>query len=132
MSIKITQKMLDNWLESSWRDGFTKGQSGSEESVPDFSSFDPRGPEDGKKLSPFELRLHLSTLASVGLACSGMDLESNVHASHLMAVSFARLIRRSLMNNHLSLIFHLVGFKRKGQQLILIRSNMANRFLGAT
>ena len=52
-SIKLTQKMLDTWLETAWRDGFRKGVDG-EDSLPDFMSFDPRGPEDGKKLSAKE------------------------------------------------------------------------------
>lgn len=55
-SVKITQKMLDSWLEAAWRDGFTKGVDG-EDSIPDFSSLDPRGPEDGKKLSPSEAQV---------------------------------------------------------------------------
>lgn len=52
-SVKLTQKMLNTWLEAAWRDGFTKGVDG-EDSLPDFMSFDPRGPEDGKKLSAKE------------------------------------------------------------------------------
>ena len=52
-SIKLTQKMLDTWLETAWRDAFRKGVDG-EDSLPDFMSFDPRGPEDGKKLSAKE------------------------------------------------------------------------------
>lgn len=52
-SVKLTQKMLDTWLEAAWRDGFSKGVGG-EESIPEFSSLDPRGPEDGKKLDPSE------------------------------------------------------------------------------
>ena len=45
--------MLDTWLEAAWRDGFSKGVNG-EDSIPEFSSLDPRGPEDGKKLPPSE------------------------------------------------------------------------------
>ena len=45
--------MLNTWLEAAWRDGFSKGVDG-EDSIPDFTSLDPRGPEDGKKLSPSE------------------------------------------------------------------------------
>ena len=55
-SIKLTQKMLNTWLEAAWRDGFTKGVDG-EDSIPDFSTLDPRGPEDGKKLSPSEAQV---------------------------------------------------------------------------
>lgn len=55
-SVKLTQKMLDTWLEAAWRDGFSKGVDG-EDSIPDFSSLDPRGPEDGKKLAPAEAQL---------------------------------------------------------------------------
>jgi len=55
-SVKITQKMLDSWLEAAWRDGFTKGVDG-EDSIPDFSTLDPRGPEDGKKLPPSEAQV---------------------------------------------------------------------------
>jgi hypothetical protein len=53
MSVKLTQKMLNSWLESAWRDGYTKGVDGND-NLPDFSTFDPRGPEDGKKLSATE------------------------------------------------------------------------------
>jgi len=56
MSLKLSQKMLDSWLEASWRDGFNKGVEG-EDSIPDFSSLDPRGPEDGKKLAPEEAQV---------------------------------------------------------------------------
>ena len=52
-SVKLTQKMLNVWLEAAWRDGFTKGVDG-EDSIPDFMSLDPRGPDDGKKLSAKE------------------------------------------------------------------------------
>ena len=52
-SIKLTQKMLNTWLEAAWRDGFSKGVDG-DDSIPEFSSLDPRGPEDGKKLQPSE------------------------------------------------------------------------------
>lgn len=52
-SIKLTQKMLDTWLEAAWRDGFSKGVDG-DDCIPEFSSLDPRGPEDGKKLQPSE------------------------------------------------------------------------------
>tara|TARA_Y100000592_G_C5450606_1_gene308524 strand:- start:410 stop:1579 length:1170 start_codon:yes stop_codon:yes gene_type:complete len=52
-SVKLTQKMLNTWLEAAWRDGFTKGVDG-EDSLPDFMALDPRGPEDGKKLSAKE------------------------------------------------------------------------------
>lgn len=52
-SVKLTQKMLNTWLEAAWRDGYTKGGSG-EDSLPDFMALDPRGPEDGKKLSAKE------------------------------------------------------------------------------
>jgi len=52
-SVKLTQKMLNTWLESAWRDGYTKAGSG-EDSLPDFMALDPRGPEDGKKLSAKE------------------------------------------------------------------------------
>jgi hypothetical protein len=52
-SVKLTQKMLDTWLEAAWRDGYTKGGSG-EDSLPDFMALDPRGPGDGKKLDPSE------------------------------------------------------------------------------
>ena len=52
-SVKLTQKMLDTWLETAWRDGFRKGVDG-EDSLPDFMALDPRGPEDGKKLSAKE------------------------------------------------------------------------------
>jgi hypothetical protein len=52
-SVKLTQKMLNVWLEAAWRDGYTKGGSG-EDSLPDFMSLDPRGPGDGKKLSAKE------------------------------------------------------------------------------
>ena len=55
-SIKITQKMLNTWLESAWRDGFSKGVEG-EDSIPDFTTLDPRGPEDGKKLLPSEAQV---------------------------------------------------------------------------
>ena len=55
-SIKLTQKMLNTWLEAAWRDGFTKGVDG-EDSIPDFSTLDPRGPDDGKKLSPSEAQV---------------------------------------------------------------------------
>jgi hypothetical protein len=55
-SVKLTQKMLDTWLEAAWRDGFSKGVDG-EDSIPDFSTLDPRGPEDGKKLSPSEAQV---------------------------------------------------------------------------
>jgi len=56
MSVKLSQKMLDSWLEASWRDGFNKGVEG-EDSIPNFSSLDPRGPEDGKKLAPEEAQV---------------------------------------------------------------------------
>lgn len=52
-SVKLTQKMLNVWLEAAWRDGYTKGGSG-EDSLPDFMALDPRGPSDGKKLSAKE------------------------------------------------------------------------------
>jgi hypothetical protein len=52
-SVKLTQKMLNVWLESAWRDGYTKGVSG-EDGLPDFMALDPRGPDDGKKLSAKE------------------------------------------------------------------------------
>jgi hypothetical protein len=52
-SVKLTQKMLNSWLEAAWRDGFTKGVDGND-NLPEFSTFDPRGPEDGKKLSAME------------------------------------------------------------------------------
>jgi hypothetical protein len=52
-SVKLTQKILNMWLEAAWRDGFTKGVDG-EDSLPDFMALDPRGPEDGKKLSAKE------------------------------------------------------------------------------
>jgi hypothetical protein len=52
-SVKLTQKMLNTWLEAAWRDGYTKAGSG-EDSLPDFKAMDPRGPEDGKKLSAKE------------------------------------------------------------------------------
>jgi len=52
-SVKLTQKMLNVWLEAAWRDGFTKGVDG-EDSIPDFMALDPRGPGDGKKLSAKE------------------------------------------------------------------------------
>jgi hypothetical protein len=52
-TVKLTQKMLDTWLETAWRDGFRKGVDG-EDSLPDFMALDPRGPEDGKKLSAKE------------------------------------------------------------------------------
>jgi len=52
-SVKLTQKMLNVWLEAAWRDGYTKGGSG-EDSLPDFMALDPRGPGDGKKLSAKE------------------------------------------------------------------------------
>ena len=52
-SVKLTQKMLNVWLEAVWRDGYTKGGSG-EDSLPDFMALDPRGPGDGKKLSAKE------------------------------------------------------------------------------
>jgi len=55
-SIKLTQKMLNTWLEAAWRDGFNKGVGG-EDSIPEFSTLDPRGPEDGKKLSPSEAQV---------------------------------------------------------------------------
>ena len=55
-SVKLTQKMLNTWLEAAWRDGFTKGVDG-EDSIPDFSTLDPRGPEDGKKLTPSEAQV---------------------------------------------------------------------------
>ena len=52
-SVKLTQKMLNAWLESAWRDGFAKGVDG-EDGLPDFMALDPRGPGDGKKLSAKE------------------------------------------------------------------------------
>lgn len=52
-SVKLTQKMLNTWLEAAWRDGFTKGVDG-EDSLPDFMALDPRGPDDGKKMSAKE------------------------------------------------------------------------------
>jgi hypothetical protein len=52
-TVKLTQKMLDTWLEIAWRDGFRKGGDG-EDSLPDFMALDPRGPDDGKKLSAKE------------------------------------------------------------------------------
>jgi len=55
-SVKLTQKMLNSWLEAAWRDGFSKGVDG-EDSIPEFSSLDPRGPEDGKKIDPAEAQL---------------------------------------------------------------------------
>lgn len=54
--VKLTQEMLDTWLEAAWRDGFSKGVDG-EDSIPDFSTLDPRGPDDGKKLSPSEAQV---------------------------------------------------------------------------
>ena len=43
---KLTQKIVNEWLEAAWRDGFTKGVDG-DDTLPDFSSFDPRGKEGG-------------------------------------------------------------------------------------
>jgi len=54
-SVKLTQKMLNTWLEAAWRDGFNR--RGGDENLPDFSTLDPRGPEDGKKLSPSEAQV---------------------------------------------------------------------------
>ena len=47
--------MLDTWLEAAWRDGFSK--RGGEDVIPDFTTLDPRGPDDGKKLSPSEAQV---------------------------------------------------------------------------
>ncbi|MAD58532.1 MAG: hypothetical protein CMK44_08180 [Porticoccus sp.] len=54
--VKLTQEMLNTWLEAAWRDGFSKGVDG-EDSIPEFSTLDPRGPDDGKKLSPSEAQV---------------------------------------------------------------------------
>jgi len=51
----MTQKVVDQWLEAAWRDGFTKGQDGTDD-IPDFSTLDPRGPSDAKpKMDAAEL-----------------------------------------------------------------------------
>ena len=47
MSAKLTQKVLQQWLEAAWRDGFTKGQDGTDD-IPEFSTLDPRGTSDTK------------------------------------------------------------------------------------
>ena len=47
MSAKLTQKVVEQWLEAAWRDGFTKGQDGTDD-IPDFATLDPRGPSDAK------------------------------------------------------------------------------------
>jgi hypothetical protein len=39
---KLTQKVVLQWLESAWRDGFVKGQDGRDD-MPDFATLDPRG-----------------------------------------------------------------------------------------
>ena len=55
MSAKLTQKVVEQWLEAAWRDGFTKGQDGTDD-IPDFSTLDPRGPSDTKpKMDPSQL-----------------------------------------------------------------------------
>ena len=55
MSAKLTQKLVDQWLEAAWRDGFSKGGDGTDDS-PDFSTLDPRGPsEDKPKMDPAAL-----------------------------------------------------------------------------
>jgi hypothetical protein len=55
MSAKLTQKVVEQWLEAAWRDGFTKGQDGTDD-IPDFSTLDPRGPSDTKpKMDAAEL-----------------------------------------------------------------------------
>lgn len=55
MSAKLTQKVVDQWLEAAWRDGFTKGQDGTDD-IPDFATLDPRGPSDTKpKMDAAEL-----------------------------------------------------------------------------
>jgi len=55
MSAKLTQKVVEQWLEAAWRDGFTKGQDGTDD-IPDFATLDPRGPSDTKsKMDAAEL-----------------------------------------------------------------------------
>jgi len=49
---KLTQKVVNEWLESAWRDGYRKGVDGRDE-MPNFSELDPRGPDCVKgKVSP--------------------------------------------------------------------------------
>jgi len=55
MSAKLTQKVVDQWLEAAWRDGFSKGVDGNDD-TPDFSTLDPRGQSDDKpKMDAAEL-----------------------------------------------------------------------------
>ena len=39
-TMKLTQEIVDQWLESAWRDGFNKGVNG-EDNIPDFKSLMP-------------------------------------------------------------------------------------------
>lgn len=39
-AMKLTQEIVDQWLESAWRDGFNKGVNG-EDNLPDFKSLMP-------------------------------------------------------------------------------------------
>ena len=42
MAGKLTQKIVDQWLEAAWQDGKAKGEAGSDDK-PDFKALDPRG-----------------------------------------------------------------------------------------
>ena len=51
---KLTQSVVNEWLEAAWRDGFAKGVDGTDE-IPDFKTLDPRGDSvDKKKSDPEE------------------------------------------------------------------------------
>ena len=54
MAGKLTQKIVDQWLEAAWQDGKAKGEAGSDDK-PDFKALDPRGSSDPtKKADPAE------------------------------------------------------------------------------
>ena len=49
--MKLTQAVVDQWLESAWRDGYAKGVDGRDD-LPDFASLKPEAPKPEK--SSFE------------------------------------------------------------------------------
>ena len=54
MSGRLTQKVVDQWLQDAWRDGYDKGVNGDDQ-FPDFSSLDPRKTNQIPKPDPKEL-----------------------------------------------------------------------------
>jgi len=91
--MKLTQCLVDKWLEAAWRDGFAKGVDGHDE-LPDFTDLCPQVEKDTisleeKENAPFdESKCHARILKDgYGVQCTRSSLDNEcVCRTHLKPI----------------------------------------------